>query len=235
MATRVKAYFNENDRFCCDWLQNLMDAGHITPGRIDDRSIVDLSPGDLVGYDRVHLFAGIGGWDYALALAGWPDDRPVWTGSCPCQPFSSAARGRNVVEDLWPAWRRLIDTCRPAVLFGEQVASSGNWIDRVCDDLEAVDYQVGATIFPACSVGFDHARQRVYFVGYADCDSESERRFDVQMARMYRGRNDTGGLAIAAWVFQSTMALLRAYGNAIVPQQAAVFIQAALDSIELVT
>ena len=28
----------------------------------------------------------------ALRAAGWRDDRPVWTGSCPCQPFSAAGK-----------------------------------------------------------------------------------------------------------------------------------------------
>jgi DNA (cytosine-5)-methyltransferase 1 len=52
----MPAYYNEIDRFCCDWLSNLMDVGLITPGRIDDRSIVDVSPDDLAGFERVHFF-----------------------------------------------------------------------------------------------------------------------------------------------------------------------------------
>jgi 3-phenylpropionate/cinnamic acid dioxygenase small subunit len=48
---QMSAYYNEIDRYCCDWLQNLMDAGHITPGKIDDRSISEVSPEDL--RDRV--------------------------------------------------------------------------------------------------------------------------------------------------------------------------------------
>lgn len=73
----MKAYYNEIDRYCCDWLQNLMDAELITPGKIDDRSIHDVSPDDLHGFERVHLFAGIAGWDLALNMAEWGDS-PVW-------------------------------------------------------------------------------------------------------------------------------------------------------------
>lgn len=75
------ALYNDTDRACCAWLSNLMDAGLIAPGRIDDRPIQDISPGELAGFRRVHFFAGIGGWERALQLAGWPAERPVWTGS----------------------------------------------------------------------------------------------------------------------------------------------------------
>ena len=46
----------------------------------------------------------------ALRLAGWPDDRPVWTGSCPCQPFSAAGEGKAADDErhLWPDWFPLI-------------------------------------------------------------------------------------------------------------------------------
>ena len=122
----MTAFYNEVDRYCCDWLSNLMDAGHIMPGKIDDRDIRELTPDDVRGYERVHFFAGIAGWDLALRLAGWPADRPVWTGSCPCQPFSAAGKGAGGKDErhLWPHWFRLIRECRPPVIFGEQVASA---------------------------------------------------------------------------------------------------------------
>src|SRR6516225_7527999 len=117
----VKAFYNEIDSYCCDWLSNLMDAGHITPGKIDDRPIQELSPDVVSGYERVHFFAGIGGWDLALDLAGWSG--PVWTGSCPCQPFSAAGKGQAADDErhLWPAWFSLIRECSPPIVFGEQV------------------------------------------------------------------------------------------------------------------
>ena len=79
----MTAYYNENDPFVAAWLRELIADGLIAKGEVDERSITDVRPGDLAGYDQCHFFAGIGGWSLALRLAGWPDDRPVGTGSCP--------------------------------------------------------------------------------------------------------------------------------------------------------
>ena len=81
-------YYNENDPELVAWLRELIREGAIAPGIVDDRSILDVQPADLQGFRQAHFFAGIGGWSLALRLAGWPDDRLVFTGSCPCQPFS---------------------------------------------------------------------------------------------------------------------------------------------------
>jgi DNA (cytosine-5)-methyltransferase 1 len=158
--------YNEIDKFCCAWLSNLMDAGLISPGKIDDRSIRDLTEADVSGFDKIHFFAGIGGWDYALKLAGWPDDRPVWTGSCPCQPFSAAGKQKSFADDrhLWPEFKRLIAFGQPSVVFGEQVASATEWLRLVRSDLEALGYAVGAIPVQAASAGAYHLRDRYWFV-----------------------------------------------------------------------
>ena len=103
-------------------------------------------------------------------LAGWPDEREVWTGSCPCPSFSAAGKGFGFGDPrhLWPHWMGLIRECRPPVVFGEQVdaAIGHGWLDLVQTDLEAEDYAVGKAVFGACSVGAPHRRQRLYFVGH---------------------------------------------------------------------
>ena len=129
------AYFNEFDPKAAAWLRELIRRGHIAPGDVDERSIEDVTPADLAGYTQCHFFAGIGVWSYALRRAGWADDRPVWTGSCPCQPFSSAGKGAGFADErhLWPAFHHLIRECGPAVVFGEQVASKDGlgWLDLI--------------------------------------------------------------------------------------------------------
>ena len=190
----VTAYYNELDPFCAAWLRNLIAAGHIAPGDVDERSIVDVRPDDLAGYTQAHFFAGIGGWSYALRLAGWPDDRPIWTGSCPCQPFSSAGKGDGAADSrhLWPAWARLIRECRPGTVFGEQVSGRDGlaWLDLVHADLEARDYAVGAVTLPAASVGAPHGRHRIYFVA----DAEHAERGKIAQRSCVDGRDgqDTG-------------------------------------------
>jgi DNA (cytosine-5)-methyltransferase 1 len=167
----MTAYYNEHDKNAAAWLRELIKAGHIAPGDVDERSIADVTPNDLAGYTQCHFFAGIGGWSYALRLAGWPDDRPVWTGSCPCQPFSAAGKGGGFDDErhLWPDWFWLIAQCRPGVIFGEQVESAvkHGWLDLVQDDLEGIGYAVGAHGLPACSVGAPHIRQRAWIVADA--------------------------------------------------------------------
>lgn len=166
------AYYNEVDPRAAEWLRELIKGGHIAPGDVDERSIEDVCANDLVGYTQCHFFAGIGVWSYALRLAGWPDDRPVWTGSCPCQPFSSAGKGAGFADErhLWPAFHWLIRQCRPDVVFGEQVASKDGraWLDLVSADLEGEGYACGSASTVACGFGAPHKRQRLYWVADAN-------------------------------------------------------------------
>ncbi len=164
----MTAYYNENNHKKAEWLRVLIEENVIAPGDVDERPIQEVSPEDVKGYTQCHWFAGIGVWSYALRLAGWDDDRPVWTGSCPCQSFSTSGmrRGMSDPRHLWPVWNALIQECRPSVVFGEQVEAAirKGWLDLVQDDLEAENYSFGAIVLPACSVGQDHKRDRLYFM-----------------------------------------------------------------------
>ena len=176
----ASAYYNEIDPYAAQWLRNLIDAGHIAAGDVDERSILDVSPDDLAGYTQCHFFAGVGVWSYALRSAGWPDERPVWTGSCPCQPFSVAGVGSGFDDErhLWPYWFHLIEQCRPPVVFGEQVEAAirHGWLDLVQADMEGIDYAFGAVGVPAAGVGAPHIQQRIYFVADTDDAGFSTRR-----------------------------------------------------------
>jgi DNA (cytosine-5)-methyltransferase 1 len=167
----VTAYYNEIEPFAAQWLRNLISRELIAPGEVDERSIRDVRSSDLAGFTQCHFFAGIGIWSHALRGAGWADDREVWTGSCPCQPFSVAGAGRGTDDErhLWPEFYRLISECHPASVFGEQVSGSAGraWLDLVSNDLEGSGYAVAAADLSSAGVGAPNIRQRLYWLGNA--------------------------------------------------------------------
>lgn len=193
----MTAFYNEHDPKAAAWLRELIKQGHIAPGVVDERSIEDIAPDELAGFAQCHFFAGIGVWSYALRRAGWPDDRPVWTGSCPCQPFSAAGKGAGFADErhLWPAWHWLIEQCRPGVVFGEQVASKDGlaWLDLVQADMERTGYAIGALDICAAGFGAPHIRQRLYFVADADDARSQGRRLLPERAAEQPSR--AGGVA----------------------------------------
>lgn len=186
------AYYNENDPVAAQHLINLIAAGVIAPGHVDHRDIRDVCPADLDGYSQCHFFAGVGVWSAALRACGWDDEKPVWTGSCPCQPFSPAGAqaGFDDERHLWPDWHWLIQQCRPQIVFGEQVASADglDWIDLVSSDMEASDYSIGA--LDTCAAGYRsfHIRQRLYFVA-ENLRLATDGMVDAGRSRSHRGRS----------------------------------------------
>lgn len=251
------AYYNEHDAYAAQWLRNLIRAGHIAPGDVDERSIEDVRPDDLREYTQCHFFAGIGGWSLALRIAKWPDNRPVWTGSCPCQPYSVAsvghggAQGQSDGRHLWPTFSDLIEECNPPKVFGEQVASAiqWGWWDQAAMDLEAQGYACASGVLRADTHGADHQRKRFYWV--ADSGSEGWQghqpidsilvpttapfaEYGNPLARARRALDGDysdllhcDGLSVVLERYAT-----KGYGNAIVPQTAAAFILAAREAID---
>ncbi|MBK8772936.1 MAG: DNA cytosine methyltransferase [Rhizobiales bacterium] len=189
------SYYNDVDPFVCAWAKELIKRGLVAPGVVDCRSITEISPDDLKEFVQCHFFCGILGWSYALRLAGIPDDRPVWTGSCPCQPFSVAGAQRGSADErhLWPAFFNLIRECKPASVFGEQVAGAAGyaWWDHVAADLEGEGYAAAAADIGAHSVGAPHIRQRLYWVAHSDGGHASAER--EQCGGQQRQQQEDGG------------------------------------------
>lgn len=251
-----RAYYNEIDPYAAQWLRNLISAGCIASGDVDERSIKDVRADDLKGYTQCHFFAGIGVWSYALRRAGWADDLPIWTGSCPCQPFSVGGRkaGFDDERHLWPEFFRLIRACQPAVIVGEQVASHDGlaWLDAVSANMESENYTVGAS--DLCAAGFSgaHIRQRLYWVAANPGDIRMPRssapngpsqirqggpNSAMDMQQIFRspflsGRDwpqplvRKGVDAAPGWVGR-----MRAYGNALDAETATGFMVAVIDAL----
>ncbi len=250
----MRVYYNDNEPYAVQWLKNLITMELLPDGEVDDRSIADVTASDLAGFDQCHFFAGIGGWPLALRLAGCAPDWPCWTGSCPCQPFSVAGKrgGTSDKRHLWPEFRRLIAECSPPTVFGEQVASKDGrqWLAGVRTDLETLGYAVGAADLCAAGVGAPHIRQRLFFcAANSDEPGLSARNelieFGAQEASSswcefkrvhakgaWASREIESDVRVFVDGVPARVGRLRAYGNAIVPQVAAEFIKAFIDSVE---
>lgn len=181
----MTVYYNEWEKYPAEWLRNLMLVDEIPFGSVDETDIRKINPDDLKDYTQCHFFAGIGGWPLALKLAGWPKDREVWTGSCPCQPFSAAGKQKGFEDErhLWPNFRDLIAKRRPATIFGEQVATATTWLGLVRSDLEALGYAVGCMPIEAANAGADHLRDRFWFVAHQDIGGPSRQGVRSQQPR----------------------------------------------------
>ena len=166
-------YANENDPKSAHWLTRVP----VRIDHVDSRSITEVSSDDLLGFTQCHFFAGIGGWSRALQLAGWSSDRPVWTGSPPCQSFSTAGKGKGKDDErhLWPVFFDLIRECQPTTVFGEQVAAAirFGWLDDLQNDFEAEGYASGAFVLPSGSIGAYHKRDRLFFTAKRVADTTS--------------------------------------------------------------
>lgn len=251
----MTAYYNEIDSYAAQWLRNLIAAGHIADGVVDERSIEDVKPNELQEFTQCHFFAGIGVWSLALRRSGWSDDRPIWTGSCPCQPFSAAGAGAGFADErhLWPAFFHLIEQCKPAIVFGEQVASKAGleWLDLVSSDVESKGYAIAAANTNAASTGAAHIRQRLYWVANAcgirgkgqvapgSLGKAGQRRaysaMDLQQIISSpfseRGCDPKPLLCKGDDGFTTSVGRLRAYGNAIHADQAQVFIESVMECL----
>jgi DNA (cytosine-5)-methyltransferase 1 len=107
----------------------------------------------------------------------------VLTAGYPCQPFSTAARGRNNARDLWPEALRIIRQLRPRWVVLENVPGYRlEHVERSCRDLEDSNYAVWP-LDVAVEVR-NHVRRRIWVVAHADSEGEPRCSVDAQVARV---------------------------------------------------
>ena len=146
-------------------------------------------------------------------------------GGFPCQPFSTASRGRRVAEDLWPEMLKIVRLARPRFVVAENVARPP--IERAADDLRQEGYSATAIEVAASLVGAPHDRPRWFVVAHPYGESESRRAIDAEVARVSdlsgvgRWQDEPDPLGMDDGI-PPRMDRLRALGNAVPPQVAEV-------------
>ena len=229
----MTAYYNEIDAYAAQWLRNLIVGGHIAPGDVDERSIVDVHADDLAGYTQCHFFAGIGGWSLAARIAGWPDDEPLWTGSPPCQDHSLAGSVwgvRRGIEgprgSLVRPWLDLIDARRPCRVAFENVPGVSPALAEIEGRLAGAGYCVARSERASSDLAAPHRRRRVWIAADRNGSGLEKPRSAGSCAAFVDPRRADpgnvwstasgrpGGMADG---FPARVAAIRAFGNAIDP------------------
>jgi DNA (cytosine-5)-methyltransferase 1 len=120
--------------------------------------------------------------------AGWFHPAPVWSDAgtfdarpwrglvdClasgdPCQPNSVAGKRGGASDDRWliDQLLRIVDECRPARLFRENVPGNlDGQLGALVPALERMGYRVACGIFSAAEVGASHRRERFFLMADA--------------------------------------------------------------------
>jgi DNA (cytosine-5)-methyltransferase 1 len=154
----------------------------------------------------------------------WRGHVDVVSGGFPCQLFSSAARGRNNAEDLWPEMLRVVRECEPRFVFAENVKRGP--IEAAASDLHRLGYTCKYARLDAAWVGAPHHRERWWLVADADSSGESRRAVDAETPRLREAApvewwdDDTEALGVSDGLAHR-VDRLRALGNGQVPAVAA--------------
>ena len=139
------------------------------------------------------------------------------TGGYPCQPFSTAARGRNNAEDLWPETRRLITLLDTRYVIAENVSKKA--IEKARDDIGGQIHRISAA-----ALGAPHYRKRYFLVANFDSYGQSRGTEYEEMAdircfpKMDEWQEEPTGILGMDVRLSHRMDRLKCLGNAIVPQ-----------------
>jgi DNA (cytosine-5)-methyltransferase 1 len=124
-------------------------------------------------------------WDDVTTFDGrpWRGCVDVISGGFPCQPFSSASRGRRTAVDLWPEMLRIVGEVDPTYVFAENVQRAP--IQRAAEDLISRGYVVSASeVSPAhMAPSAIHDRRRFWLVAHSNSDGKLCVPIDAEMAQ----------------------------------------------------
>jgi DNA (cytosine-5)-methyltransferase 1 len=103
-------------------------------------------------------------------------------GGFPCQPFSTASRGRRVAADLWPEMFRIIADIQPECVIAENVQEKA--VAIAAEHLIGLGYSADYRRVSATDCGADHQRDRWWVTAHADTKGELCRAIDAEVAEL---------------------------------------------------
>jgi DNA (cytosine-5)-methyltransferase 1 len=104
-------------------------------------------------------------------------------GGFPCQPYSTAARGRNNAVDLWPEFIRIVRDAHPDWVAAENVSGMRHaQIERVSSDLEAAGYYVWTHDLDTALPQRQRGRYRLIWLAYTNRKGEPRFAEHAEMA-----------------------------------------------------
>jgi len=106
----------------------------------------------------------------------------VVCGGFPCQPFSTASRGRRVAVDLWPEMFRVIGLARPTYVIAENVQEAA--IANAAQALSGFGYATYYRRISGADCGSDHQRDRWWAVAYPHTQSKLHRAINAEVAKL---------------------------------------------------
>jgi len=123
-------------------------------------------------------------WDDICTFDGvtWRGVVDVVSGGFPCQAFSSAARGRNVADNLWPEMLRVIGEVSPRYVIAENVSEDA--IIQAQADLADCGYKTCRVAVSARDIGADHIRKRWWMVADSNNKGELGGSIDAEVAKL---------------------------------------------------
>jgi DNA (cytosine-5)-methyltransferase 1 len=146
----------------------------------------------------------------------------IITGGYPCQPFSTASRGRRTARDLWPWMADCITQIKPVAVIAENVDRQPIAKSRAC--LESLGYECKAMPIAGSTLGADHDRKRWWLLAYTNGNSKSRFSLNAEVAsipeipRLVAWETDLSTTLGMEDGISYRMDRLKALGNSIVPQ-----------------
>lgn len=145
----------------------------------------------------------------------------VVCGGFPCQPFSTASRGRRVAIDMWPEMLRIIGEVMPSYVIAENVQEAA--IANAARDIGRLGYHTDCRCISANAAGADHQRDRWWLCAYTDNQGKLHRSLDAKVAELPTICRSLWGASNYARAIRipdglpNRMDRLGALGNAVMP------------------